>query len=368
MPYACPVCHPAGVRVLVVSGMRPSATDPQYGVFVARQADALRRLGAEVELVGLARSRSGGVRTVRKYAVLLGRTRLAVHRRPDVLLAHLLVPPGEIARRAARGRIPLVVAVHGQDVENARTSARLRRASERVLAAAAACVVASDDLGARLREVCAVPCPVHVIDVGVDLGTFHPGDAEVALAALGLAEPRRPLVVQAAHLEPWKDPLALAEAVERLRARTGGGELWLAGAGSLEPQLTGLPHVRLLGVVDPDAVPRLYRAADCAALVSTREGYGLAAIEAVACGTPLVVSRAVPAAADLPADAAVVVDPGDAAAIEAGIEAAVRLPRASPAGQAVAAAHGLDRQAQRLLDVLRGAAGRTPTAAARPIG
>ena len=175
-------------------------------------------------------------------------------------------------------------------------------------------------------------------------------------------------MVQAAHLEPWKDPLALAEAVGRLRARTGGGELWLAGAGSLEPQLAGLPHVRLLGVVDPDAVPRLYRAADCAALVSRREGYGLAAIEAVACGTPLVVSRAVPAAADLPADAAIVVEPGDPASIEAGIEAAVRLPRASPAGQAVAAVHGLDRQAQRLLDVLRDAAGRTATAAARPIG
>jgi glycosyltransferase involved in cell wall biosynthesis len=356
------------VRVLVVSGMRPSAADPQYGVFVARQADALRRIGADVELVGLPRSPSGGLRTARKYATLLVRARLAVRRRPDVVLAHLLVPPGEIARRATRGRIPFVVAVHGQDVENARSSPRLRRASERVLAACAACVVASDDLADRLREACDVPCPVHVVDVGVDTTAFRPGDADVALAALALPEPVRPLVVQAAHLEPWKDPLALAEAVGRLRERTGGGELWLAGEGSLRQQLEGRPHVRLLGVVDPDAVPRLYRAADCAALVSRREGYGLAAIEAVACGTPLVVSSAVPAAADLPADAAVVVEPGDAEAIEAGLEAALRLPRASPAGQAVAAAHALDRQAARLLEILAAAAGRTATAAARDIG
>ena len=341
------------MRVLVVSGMRPSTADPQYGIFVERQAQALRRLGAEVELVGLPRSPSGGLRTVRKYASLALRVRAAARRRrPDVVLAHLLVPPGEIGRRAARGRVPLVVAVHGQDVENARSSPRVRRLSERVLGAAAACVVVSEDLAERLRAVCAVPCPLHVLDVGVDIAAFAPGDREVATAALGLGEPSRPLVVQVGHLEPWKDPLALAEAVARLRARTGSGELWLAGGGSLADVLRGRPHVRLLGVVDPAEIPRLYRAADCAALVSQREGYGLAAIEAVACGTPLVVSSAAPVARDLPADAAVVVPPGDVEAIERGIEAALALPRASEAGQAVAAAHGLDRQTRRLLDLL----------------
>ena len=163
-------------------------------------------------------------------------------------------------------------------------------------------------------------------------------------------------MVQVGHLEPWKDPLALAEAVARLRARTGCGELWLAGGGSLDGALRERPHVRLLGVVDPARVPRLYRAADCAALVSLREGYGLAAIEAVACGTPLVVSTAAPVARDLPADAAVVVPPGDVEAIERGIEAALALPRPSEAGQAVAAAHGLERQTRRLLDLLEAVA------------
>jgi teichuronic acid biosynthesis glycosyltransferase TuaC len=341
------------VRVLVVSGMRPSADDPQYGIFVARQVEALRRLGASVELVALSRSPSGGLRTLRKYAELALRARVAAWRfAPDVVLAHLLAPPGEIGRRVARGRAPLVVVVHGQDVENARTSPRLRRLSERVLAQSAACVVVSDDLAGRLSEVCHVPCPVHVMDVGVDLEAFRPGDRDVATASLGLGEPSRPLVVQVGHLVPWKDPLALAEAVRRLRARRGGGELWLAGDGPLARQLAGREGVRLLGVVDPALVPRLYRAADCAALVSRREGYGLAAIEAVACGTPLVVSSAAPVARDLPSDAAVSVEPGDPVAIEAALEAALALPRASAAGQAAAAEHGLERQTRRLLELL----------------
>src|SRR5690606_16063023 len=148
------------------------------------------------------------------YGRLALRARAAARRsRPDVILAHLLVPPGEIARRAARGRIPLVVAVHGQDVENARTSPRLRRLSERVLDESAACVVVSDDLARRLLEACLVASPLHVIDVGVDLQAFRPGDRDVATASLGLGEPERPLVVQVGHLLPWKDPVTLAEAV-----------------------------------------------------------------------------------------------------------------------------------------------------------
>jgi glycosyltransferase involved in cell wall biosynthesis len=196
--------------------------------------------------------------------------------------------------------------------------------------------------------------------MGVDLAAFHPGDRDVAAHALG-TEPSRPLVVQVGNLIERKNPLRLAAAVGAVRARRGSGELWIAGAGPLAPELRGQAHVRLLGAVDPALVPRILRAADCAALVAVREGYGLAALEAAACGVPLVVSAGVPVAADLPATAAVPVDPLDVDAIAAGIEAALRLRRVDPAGLAVAAEHGVDRQAARLLEVLRAAvAGRSP--------
>jgi trehalose-6-phosphate synthase len=67
---------------------------------------------------------------------------------------------------------------------------------------------------------------------------------------------------------------------------------------------------------------------------------------------PLVVSETIPVAADLPATAAVAVDPGDAAAIATGLRAALALPRADPAGQAAADANSVDAMAARLLQGL----------------
>jgi glycosyltransferase involved in cell wall biosynthesis len=104
--------------------------------------------------------------------------------------------------------------------------------------------------------------------------------------------------------------------------------------------------------VPPETVPRLLRAADCAALVALREGYGLGALEAVACGVPTVVSADIPVARDLPAAVAVRVDPESVVAIADGLERALDLPRDAPEGQVAADEHALDRQAARLLGLL----------------
>lgn len=90
------------------------------------------------------------------------------------------------------------------------------------------------------------------------------------------------------------------------------------------------------------------------------EGYGLGAIEAVACGVPLVVSETAPVAGELPPSAAVRVDPHDEDAILAGLRQALLLDRADPAGQAVADRHADVVQARRLLDVLAAAAASRP--------
>ena len=85
------------------------------------------------------------------------------------------------------------------------------------------------------------------------------------------------------------------------RAEWGGGSLALVGDGPERSTLEALAadlgiagSVRFEGSVEPAEVPRWLRAADVACLVSEREGFGLAAIEALACGRPVVVARSVP--------------------------------------------------------------------------
>src|SRR5436309_15983601 len=93
--------------------MYPSFERPEYGIFVARMADALRARGHQVDEAVLRDGRRGRVRTPLRYAGLLCRT-LALARRtkPDVVYAHYLVPPGLIA--AATG-LPFAVPAHGGD-------------------------------------------------------------------------------------------------------------------------------------------------------------------------------------------------------------------------------------------------------------
>ena len=336
--------------------MLPSAEAPQYGVFVARQAAALEQAGCVVELVGLERRATGRGGSARKYAGLRREgSHVANRMRPDVVLGHYLVPTAQVARRAARvAGAPYVLVAHGGDVTHLERSRPLRLATRRALAGAARVIAVSQPLADRLAAVGPGLDPV-VIDTGVDRVRFRPGAGDAS--AFG-PEPSRPLIVQVGNLIERKNPERLARAVERLRAETGGGELWIAGDGPLAERLRGLDHVRLLGAVAPERIPELLRAADAAALVALSEGYGLGAIEAVACGVPLVVSHTAPVAHELPASAAVRVDPTDEDAILAGLRTALGLARDDPAGQAVADRHADVVQARRLLDVLEAAVSR----------
>jgi glycosyltransferase involved in cell wall biosynthesis len=332
------------VRVLVVTQMWPSAAAPQLGAFVARQVEAMRALGATVEVASIPPA-PGGIRAPLKWRRLHAAARRAARDfRPEVVHGHFLFPAGESARRAAAAcGVPLVVTCHGQDVVNAETSAWLRGRTQRVLDGSDALIGVSAALTDRLGLVCRLPQRIEHVDMGIDVAAFTPGDRDVAAHSFG-PEPSRPLVVSVGV----KNAERLARAVEIVRERTGGGELWFVGPG--DTPVAG--HVRSRGLVDPAVVARVLRAADCVALVSEREGYGIAALEAMACGVPLVVSAGIPVAADVPATAGVAVDAAEVEAIAAGIERALLLDRSDPAALAAAAAHDVRLQARRVLDVL----------------
>ncbi len=325
------------VRILVVTQMWPSLERPELGAFVERQVRALERLGADVAVASVAPG-PGGLRAPLKWIRLFSAARRASRAsRPEVVVGHFLYPGGEAARRAAlTANAPYAIVAHGRDVANAESSSWLRRRTHRVLADAGLLVAVSQPLADRLAAVCPLPRSLLIAHMGVDRTAFRPGDRDVAACALG-PEARRPLVVQIGV----KNGDRLAQAV----AATGG-ELWLAGPGA------DVAGARMLGLVPPAGVPRVLRAADVAAFVPEREGYGLGALEAMACGLPVVVSRTIPVAADLPLVCSVVVDPLDPAAIAAALQTAIAMPRDDPAGQAAADVNSVDAMAARLLHAL----------------
>jgi glycosyltransferase involved in cell wall biosynthesis len=350
------------VRILVVTNAYPAPERPSYGIYVARLVAALERGGHEVVLAASS-EQGGGWRTLRKYARLAWRARAAARTsRPDVVWGHYLVPTGTIARRAARAaRVPYALTAHGTDVANAERSPRIRAATLKAVGGACAVFAVSDELGARLAAI-AGPFDerLHIVSAGVDMDAFSDGDAAVAAAALGW-DSDGPRLVCVGNFIPRKNLLRLLEAFASARSAWGGGALALVGDG---PQLDELQRrAKDLGIGDsvrfvvratPVDVPRWLRACDVACLVSQVEGFGLAPIEALACGRPVVVSRGVPSGVAVTEGVTgELCDAGDVADIAAALARAVALAPGELA-RAAAEPYAVAREAARAVSVLAG--------------
>jgi glycosyltransferase involved in cell wall biosynthesis len=131
-----------------------------------------------------------------------------------------------------------------------------------------------------------------------------------------------PYLLTVATLEPRKNLEALLAAFAEVR--TGRPELQLviagpAGWGGREPRGDG---VHLLGYVDDEELPPLYRGAAAFVYPSLYEGFGIPVVEAMASGTPAVVSSH-PSLDEASGDAAVRAHPESPDALAAGIERAL---------------------------------------------
>jgi glycogen(starch) synthase len=109
---------------------------------------------------------------------------------------------------------------------------------------------------------------------------------------------RAPLVVFAGRLEYEKGVQVLLRTVPRLRRRVPGVSFVIAGTGTYETELHALARrlrlsraVRFAGHLRDGELEELYRSAAAVAVPSIYEPFGLVALEAAACGAPLVVSE-----------------------------------------------------------------------------
>lgn len=229
--------------------------------------------------------------------------------RPDVVHAHFWMS-GLAARDAAR-RVGLPVALtfhalgavkrHHQGTAD--TSPAVREAIERELARTVDLVLAtSHDELRQLATLDATPAASVVVPCGVDGEAFRPHRGRGRSEAHPEVPPRPPgrhRVVTVGRLVARKGIGDIVEAVASL----DGTELLVAG-GPPAGLLDGDPHaaallavaeargiaerVHLLGAVPRAAMPSLLRSADAVCLYPWYEPFGIVAVEAMACGVPVV--------------------------------------------------------------------------------
>jgi colanic acid/amylovoran biosynthesis glycosyltransferase len=291
------------VRVGVVTTSYPRFAGDAAGRFVADAVDHVRARGVDVEVVGPQQYRHYGIAyghgmvgNLRRRpwlallvpALLASFVRAARRVDADLLHAHWL-PAGWVAERSGK---PYVVQVWGTDVELARRAPWLAR---RVLRRARLVIAASNDLAERARALGARE--VRVIPSGVDLPERVGTEAEPAE------------VLYAGRLSAEKGVLELLDAAEGLN-------LVVAGDGPLRDRI---PFAR--GFVPHDELQQLYARAAVIACPSRREGFGVACLEAMAHGRPVVATR-VGGLLDLVVDGetGIVVPPRDPAALRSALE------------------------------------------------
>ena len=229
---------------------------------------------------------------------------------------------GQAGRDHARPR--LVVTVHNA-APDAVLAAAVYRVLERIVARRADAVLCvSADLESRMRRLGARRVTRAVVPAPPASAAVSAQALAGVRAGLGIAggEDRVPLVLTVARLAPQKGLGTLVEAARRWRDRDPAPLLVIAGEG---PLLDGLARdaeaarARVSFLGRRDDVPALLAAADVVVAPSAWEGQPLVVQEALRAGRPLVASR-VGGIPDLTGqDAALLVPPGDAAALSAAV-------------------------------------------------
>lgn len=229
---------------------------------------------------------------------------LTLHREQglDILHAHYALPhavSAYLARAAAREdkndrpAPKLVTTLHGTDITLVGNAPSYAPLTQFVITESDAVTAVSDDLARRTREnFCPHsygPCDIKVIPNFVDVEEFHPG------AAGGCIENGTFHAVHVSNFRPVKRVPWLVRAFAMASEGTDA-RLTLVGDGPDQDQCRELVHelqlgdrVRFLG--ERDALPELLAPASALVLASSEESFGLSALEAMACGTPVVATR-----------------------------------------------------------------------------
>ncbi|HJZ49219.1 MAG TPA: glycosyltransferase family 1 protein, partial [Roseiflexaceae bacterium] len=193
---------------------------------------------------------------------------------------------------------------------------------------AARIITVSEHARADIVRLLRVPPDRVVVVPEAAAAMFHAASAEEQARVRARYQLDRPYVLYVGTLEPRKNLVRLIRAWHSLWSRGAiahqlmlvGGRGWQdAAIYATIARIDCGDALRLAGYVPTEDLPALYSAADAFAFPSLSEGFGLPVIEAMACGTPALISTA-PALRELAGDAALAVDPCDEQALADALE------------------------------------------------
>jgi glycosyltransferase involved in cell wall biosynthesis len=294
------------MRVMFVSSLFPSASEPTRGVHNAQQVAALANQCAIVKIIAptaspLPPENHFGTEVVhpRFFHIpffsrpingwLFARAIDPIVREAsfDVVLVNWAYPDAHgVMLLANELNFPFATTVQGSDVNSFFASPTLKRLILRTLRASGAVFTRSEALRQRLAQEGITAATVYN---GIDRNEFRPCNRADACASMNL-NPQRRRILYVGNLLPVKGPTILANAFADL-ADLADVDLVFVGSGRESTKINGNGRSRLVGVQPHRDIPKWMNACDVLCLPSLSEGLPNVALEAMACGLPVVASR-----------------------------------------------------------------------------
>ncbi len=227
---------------------------------------------------------------------------------------------GWSAKRCFRNKKPLIISVWGADVVSDVQMSDLKYYEKRNMLLSADLICATSHfLKLETENYCRGKKEIQVVPFGVDINKFKPGD---------LRE-KQPVVGFLKHLEPKYGADILIRAMKSVLKYIPDAKLIVAGKGSKENELKELAKkigisdsVQFIGQISHKYVPNVINTFSVMAMPSIyqSETFGVSAIEAQACGVPVIASNVggVPEAI-IDKKTGILVPPGDPDALAAAI-------------------------------------------------
>lgn len=323
----------SSLNILTLSTLFPNASAPQFGIFVERQTaelasrpatsvtvinpiglppwplrkykqyQPLNALAEHEEWRGLDVYRPrfklipkiGGASNPRRIADALLPMAKKLHEKApfDVIDAEFFYPDGPAAMRlAAALNLPFTIKARGADIHHWASDPKCRDQILQAAEKARALLAVSEALKQDMIALGMDGSKISVHYTGLDPDRFVPVDRVAAKREIGISGP---LFISTGALIRRKNQ----DLVIRAMPSFPDAQLMLAGTGeeeqnyrALAKQLGVADRIHFLGSAPHEKLAQLTAAADIAILVSKSEGLANAWVEALACGTPVIISEA----------------------------------------------------------------------------
>lgn len=221
-------------------------------------------------------------------------------RRYDVMHAHDWLTSRAAGEAAAATSLPLVHTFHSTEFDRTSQPWDFILDLERRAATQADLLIGvSKRTADQMRRLGADSAKIRIVYNGVDASKYNNGEKPHPASPIGrMREGESKLVLFLGRLTEQKGPVQFLHAAKKVLTKNPNVRFIIAGKGELLPMLINLSislglqnHVKFLGYVGEEEQRRIYSACDLYVMPSTSEPFGITALEAMASGTPVIVSK-----------------------------------------------------------------------------